>query len=192
MQAQPRIGVLLAIGLGIGIFSLGDASAGGQEQKSMWSARELTGTLSERIKDVSGESHKAEKGTILEVTGSFSASDLKKASLDLSSVVLTATSVADGKKTSVKAKLLGICLFRKPENRLYHLPKQLGQGTLTEESDVGEFKWTREKEGAPLIFSLVKSPTQLCLAFEVPKDAKATYELRFGDLKAAVSIPASK
>jgi uncharacterized membrane protein len=157
---------------------------------SIWEARDLKATFSDRIKDSSGEFQTAEKGTILELTGTFTASDLKKASADLPSVVLA---VVRGGKNSAEAKLLGVALFRKPENRLYHLPKQIVKGIVTEKaSDVGGFKLSREKEGGPMTLTLLETPTQLCLAFEVPRDADATYEVRFGDLKASVPAPGSK
>ena len=190
MKVASRTCAPGAVEVVIGVLLLGTGAAA-QEPKRIWEARDLKATFSDRIKDSSGEFHTAEKGTILEVAGTFTASDLKKASADLPSVVLAI--VPRGKKASAEAKLLGVALLRKPENRLYHLPKQIVKGTVTEKaSDVGGFKLSRDQEGDPMTLALLETPTQLCLAFEVPKDADATYELRIGDLKASVPAPGSK
>lgn len=151
-----------------------------------WKVEDVKSSLKESIKFMFQE-FKPKEGILLEITGTFTATDLKNASLDTSEIFLTITSGAQTKKI----ELTGIGIVGEDGKTGYIIPEMVSKGgaTITQGSQV--FKFNREEKEGPVVVTILRDSTRLCLAFIVPQDSKEEYELQFGNLKVKVPSPAS-
>jgi hypothetical protein len=149
-----------------------------------WTARDLRATRQESIVVLFGR-QPSSAGVILAVTGQFAPQPAAyPAAVKAADIGL----VVRSKGQSKTVELLGVGIAGKDGRTSYLTPKTILTGGIALERDGMSVHVSKATEGAPADVTIVQANTSLCLAFDVPDDQFATYELRFAGLAAKVPV----
>ncbi|MBN2206860.1 MAG: hypothetical protein JW742_05605 [Candidatus Aminicenantes bacterium] len=163
-------------------------------QAGMWNLKDPQVAVSKNI--MGGEpglevQQIAEKGIFIEISGWLSAKDLTNASIKLSQITLSGSTLSGDLEASwqLHPHGLGMAIGK---NRYYELPHTIVKGIKTvEHSMSGKYRFGKADVNSEATLFLLKNPTFVCLAFLVPEQAQKELILFFGDAKFNLTLPAS-
>jgi len=163
-------------------------SKGAPAQTSTWTSQNLEAFL---VQEISGGQAKrvAKEGTILVIRGVFKPAEGQAATLPVGSIVLEGQSTVGETSAKWKLGVIGVGIDG-GKGCGYEFPDTVVKGEITTSHDTGgAFSIQKEAENAPALLKIVRHPTTLCLAFNVPQAPSGDVRLRFGDLQTTVSVP---
>lgn len=170
------------------VFCISGTNANGA-QKGVWQADNLEAAI---VTEISGERETKtvdNNRNIIEVKIRIKPADSSSRDLKTKEIVLEGKSIANNKSVGWKLEPVGIGIVGNNGKCFYQFPHTLIKGTVgMSVATAGEFKLSREKEGAPAVITLVKSPTHICLAFSVPEGGSEKMKLHLANSRFPLSV----
>jgi hypothetical protein len=151
-----------------------------QARSSGWTASGLAATPRQTVEGRDGEI-KAELGSrLVEVTGSFDRAGDSLLSIVLADVYLSGWVAQNGLAVSQRSETKGVGIKGNAPSCSYVFPHIMVRGITSRLADAGGngFELKKKQESDPVILTLLRRPTQLCLVFAIPSQPVRAVTLR--------------
>ena len=177
--------IALVLIAGMQIF-LSEANA--QSGKCEWTIKNIRSEFVKKIGD-SRSTMTVKTGKILEVTGDFFCSNCKPYSIDTTKIKLEGTKKEGKASVKWSESIAGVGILNS-----YIFPQVIVKGSITntvglkDSKEKSEFTIGKEKEGAPAVLTIAKSPSTLNLAFTIPDNTDSEFKLTFDNNAAKFKV----
>ena len=158
-------------------------------QKGAWQAENLEAAIVAELRGENSTLTEDKNKNIIEVKARIKPHDSSSRDLKTKEIILEGKTIAGNKSVAWKLEPVGIGIVGNNNKCFYQFPHTLLKGAVGMSiASAGEIKLSREKEGAPAVVSLIKSPTHLCLAFSAPQGGNGKMTLHLADSQFPVSL----
>ncbi len=165
-----------------------------QGAASPWTASDLGARLTLEITGSEGKLTAEARGRIAEVTGSFDRAGAVAPSIAVSDVNVTGFVTQDGLTVSQRSGAVGVGIEDNTKTCSYLFPHTRVRGVSSRLEDAAGhgFELKKERENDPAVVTLLKRPTVLCLAFQVPDRSLRNIKLRLGSNEFTIAVTSAK
>jgi hypothetical protein len=164
-------------------------AAANAAQKGVWQADNLEAAFVSEIRGERETKTADKNGNIIEVKVKVRPSASSGPNMKIKDIMLEGKTIANNRPEVWKLKPVGIGIVGNNNACFYQFPHTLIKGMVgMSVASAGEFKLSREKEGAPAVITLVKSPTHICLAFVASKGGIGKMKLHLANNRFPVSV----
>lgn len=158
-------------------------------QKGAWQAENLEAAIVTEIRGERDTITEDKNKDIIEVKASIKPRDPSSQNLKTKEIILEGKTITNSKSVAWKLEPVAIGIVGKNNTCFYQFPHTLVKGAVGMSiASAGEFKLSREKEGAPAVVSLIKSPTHICLAFSATQGGNGKLTLHLANSRFPVNV----
>ncbi len=153
-----------------------------QGTSSVWTASDLLATPTTTVSGGEGKLTADAGARLVEVTGAIDRGGTAAPSAALSDVNLSGWVTRDGLTVSRRSVVMAVGIKDNTGTCSYLFPHVRVRGVSSRLADAAGngFELKKEGENDPAVITLLKRPTQLCLAFQIPARPLRTVTLRLG------------
>jgi len=157
-------------------------------QKGAWQAENPEAAIVAEIRGENSSLTEDNNRNIIEVKARIKPHDSSSRDLKTKEIILEGKTIVN-KSVAWKLEPVGIGMVGNNNKCFYQFPHTLIKGAEgLSIASAGEIKLSREKEGAPAVVSLIKSPTHICLAFSAPQGVNGKLTFHLADSQFPVSL----